>query len=511
MFSFEKLASLFYKDSAWADVVQKAKRLMASGNVTILRNSPTHVMAAVLGDGTDNNDIPDMHYPEITRDDPNSQQIQNFNCTCKWAQYSFDRTRKWKKYEQRPCSHVLATYWMAKSTPLDVTDQDSNYQVPRGQKQSPAGPQQMDLPGMPAHPMMDDAVNQTPMPQEQPLPSNQDLAMPPQPQNPNVQFKPQVPQREQLNLFDVVTPPGMQPVMPGAVSVPGGAPPTPGNPVQLPGTFSSWVEAGMNGELPEGLELNYNEAHGSDDVHEVRAFLNNQMIGWLSWADGYILDVNVLSAYQRMGIATAMLEKAEQESGRQLIHSDTLSEQGGAWANANPRVSSIPFRVIYSDTWVKLADNQLLEYLQQQRLTGQPTYVQLLNPVALEQSGGKIPMPGAQPYDVNPQGISMYNVMDLGYDPQQQRRMYSDEGDIQGAPEQTGVYSDIQKGTKGQVLDWDESLKMAYCMFPLNYPGGEYPAYHPHLMKGWVDFTDLRPASGNFDPFRNKNRFSNDN
>jgi hypothetical protein len=82
----------------------------------------------------------DNYEVEISRQDPQSRAITGWSCSCQWADHSFDRTRKWRKYESRPCSHVLATYWKSLGTPLD----DS----PEGQPPTP-GQRTNPLPGQP--------------------------------------------------------------------------------------------------------------------------------------------------------------------------------------------------------------------------------------------------------------------------------------------------------------------------------------------------------------------------
>lgn len=236
-----KVASIV-KDSAWTDIVEKAKRLIQSGQVTVLHNSPTHVMSHVVGDHGEYN-------CEISRVDPETSVIEQWQCECPWDQYAFDRTRKWKHLEGRPCSHVLATYWKAKSTPLDMEDMDQGYKAPAGQATGPAGPGQQKLPFMNEQQADMGEVPETPdgaAPEAAPTPSADDLIKGIPPQSPfGERPKPAAPpQREQLQLFDITAPPGVSPIpLQGIppVSVPGGAPPSPQSPVQFPGTFSHFI------------------------------------------------------------------------------------------------------------------------------------------------------------------------------------------------------------------------------------------------------------------------------
>lgn len=146
------------------------------------------------------------------------------SANCPWDQYAFQRTRQWKKYEGRPCSHVIATYWKSLSTPVDDADEQAG------------GQQQMFTP-----------------------PPAQGLPPPPRlgPNGP-----PDASQGQQLSIpgFDPSgasggpgmpsqgVPPAPPPLLPGfpaaplpppvPVSVPGAKPASPSNPLQNPGTFS---------------------------------------------------------------------------------------------------------------------------------------------------------------------------------------------------------------------------------------------------------------------------------
>lgn len=426
-FTFEHYAQVTHQGS-WADVAAKAKRLVQQGKVTILRNAPHHVMAQVIGDGSDNGGTPDMHEVEISRHDPNSQIIEQWNCSCAWAQFAFDRTRKWKKLEGRVCSHVLATYWKAKGTPMDMQDQTDQDTLP-GQKGIP-GQQQLQIPtDMPFAPAKPDVSEEAPptdeegeapvladgttippvtpaLPQTPPgqLPSTLDLTVPKQrgvsPYSPE-----KVPQHEQLHLFDITMPPGMQP-NPQAppVSIPGGRPPSPGSPVQFPGTFSRFI----------------------------------------------------------------------------------------------------PVIPVYGSLDFVYASDPMSDFFETNRAANRPIYVALTNLVALEASGGKIPVPGARPYDVSKENVPLWRVADLGWNPDTQRRENADVNALAGAPEHTGQYIDATPGQRGEVIDFDTALKMAYVNIPLNYPGGEDVRLHPHSLKGWVDFKDLKVLPQGANPARKR-------
>jgi hypothetical protein len=119
-------APAFSKVAAWKDLMEKAKRLKDQGRVHILNNQSDHVIGRVEGDhGT--------YTTQIWRQDPNSRAITMWDCECPWDQYAWQRTRQWKKYEGRPCSHTLALFWTAQQTAA---------------QQPQVSPDQMQLPGM---------------------------------------------------------------------------------------------------------------------------------------------------------------------------------------------------------------------------------------------------------------------------------------------------------------------------------------------------------------------------
>lgn len=202
------------KEAAWTDIEQKAKRLIQSGNVTLLRNGRENVVGHVIGDHGE-------YQTEISREDPNSMAITQWQCECPWDQFAFQRTRQWKKYEGRPCAHVLATWWVSKTTKLDE-------EMPEAQGQGqlfPAGPSV----GVPR------AAPRVP----QPVPQGQQLSIPGVEPGTAVGTPPGAsgapPAPQVLPQF-----PGTQEQVVNPASVPGLRQPTPTNPIQYPGgTFSS--------------------------------------------------------------------------------------------------------------------------------------------------------------------------------------------------------------------------------------------------------------------------------
>lgn len=243
------------KTAAWPDIMAKAKRLIQSGNVTLLRNGYNTVVAHVIGDHGE-------YQCEISRDDPTSRAITQWTCECPWDQFAFQRTREWKKYEGRPCAHVLAAYWKSLATPLDE-DVAPGQEGRPGMPMAPGVPRSFSpvmQPGpsvmtpqqgieqgyQPSLPMQGNPGGEAvPMPgQDQTFegPYMQGMGMPPTSPMPMAPPPSMMP--------PLMAPPGESGIIPPQpmgmeqmqlpVSVPGGRPgPYPANPIQQPGTFSS--------------------------------------------------------------------------------------------------------------------------------------------------------------------------------------------------------------------------------------------------------------------------------
>lgn len=240
------------KTAHWNDIMAKAKRLIQSGNVQLLRNGYNVVVAHVVGDHGE-------YQCEISRDDPASRAITQWTCECPWDQYAFMRTRKWKKYEARPCAHVLAAYWKSLSTPLD--EDYAPGQEPRNQPTPPTPASGAPVMGPPPGPN----PGQNPAPNGQsPFPMG-----PAAPQGQMQQWDPMammMPSQTQ----PMMAPPSDNQVIPQypmdpnllqlPVSVPGGRPgPYPANPIQQPGTLSHVVKVTGQQFIP-GQKARLNEA-----------------------------------------------------------------------------------------------------------------------------------------------------------------------------------------------------------------------------------------------------------
>jgi hypothetical protein len=205
------------KQAAWPDIEEKAKRLIDSGNVELLRNGAQNIVGHVIGDHGD-------YQTEIGRENPTDNTITQWQCECPWDQYAWQRTRQWKKYEGRPCAHVLATYWVSQSSPLDEEYDPSGIAGQNGQMNLfDQGTGQAPVPGAP----QPGSIQGTP-------PA---IAAPAQLSIPGVS----TPAPGQAPPSPEVIPQQPQPAPPGVVSVPGARVPTPADPTQFPGgTFSSW-------------------------------------------------------------------------------------------------------------------------------------------------------------------------------------------------------------------------------------------------------------------------------
>ncbi len=103
-----------------AQVQAKALRLIRTNKVMIHDNMPNYISGTVIGDhGT--------YQPDIQRDPtkpPRSQDsLISGHCDCDWGQYmNTPRTRSWKPYQNAPCSHLMALWWLAQAMPVDTGD-----------------------------------------------------------------------------------------------------------------------------------------------------------------------------------------------------------------------------------------------------------------------------------------------------------------------------------------------------------------------------------------------------
>lgn len=244
------------KLAEWEDVQAKAARLIQNNAVKIDRNGYTNIIGQVTGDHG-------RYQTEISREDPNSPAVTQWQCQCPWDQFAWQRTRQWKKYEGRPCAHVLATYWLSQVTPLDEDAHPANqpgqqtmfgpgappsaggiWAQPRGAPAPaiPSGPNQM--PGAPSQQMMIPGMMPGFATGTPPLPADPGVIPP----FPNAPPDPAL--------------------MPNPASVPGLKQPSPTNPMQYPGgTFSRVAAAFNNGEMVSTRLRDWGEWQGRSEEH----------------------------------------------------------------------------------------------------------------------------------------------------------------------------------------------------------------------------------------------------
>lgn len=284
-----------HRTAGWPEIMQKAKRLIQSGQVMLLRNGYNNIVGHVIGDHGEYN-------AEIGRDDPSSRTITTWQCECPWDQYAWQRTRKWKKYEGRPCAHVMALYWKSLSTPLDDYNPEE-HDLGTGQKTGPPPPPAGPGPG-PMGPTKIPSVAPTapepkvptapgmPGPEDQAAPGLQAPMAPPGP--PGVLPPSPMEQLQMLQPPMPGTTPSGIPAPPGSVSVPGARPPSPFNPMQWPGGTYSKVSADFN--PPEivrikddayGMAVGKSEENGAGQYQLVPAGSTGEVIaqdsttGWV--------------------------------------------------------------------------------------------------------------------------------------------------------------------------------------------------------------------------------------
>jgi hypothetical protein len=254
------------KTADWNEVQEKAIRLINDGSVQVLRNAPDAVVGHVIGDHGE-------YQTEISRQDPNSMVIDHWTCECPWDQFAWQRTRRWKSLEGRPCAHVLATHWYAQKLPLDT-----EYDPTTGQPIPPENQHgQLGLPlTAPTGPPPPGGMAPPGMPGASPPAPSQQLSIPGIDPGTATMTPPMPPGSN-------IIPPFPGAALPPPVSVPGAKLPDATNPLQWPGgtfskvatdwDFSDKPEAGatpqeMNPDFAYG-RMNDNDIEWYDDMgHE---------------------------------------------------------------------------------------------------------------------------------------------------------------------------------------------------------------------------------------------------
>jgi hypothetical protein len=258
------------KFATWTDLMEKAQRLRestrddGSPGVQIDLNAPDHVVGTVQGDH-------DIYDTEIWRDDPNSQAITMWDCSCDWSDFSWGRTRQWKKFEGRPCSHTLALFWEAQRTPVsdEATGETPPQPAPGGDMQpgevSPGAIQPYD----PSHLIEPFG---SPEPAGPPIPVTGE----PAPFNPG----------------EMLPPAPMGPQEPATVSQPTRAGDPNAGPLGIPGAFSHvwkeaaemplrWIYDGTTGEVHIGkINQHHEDIEQEKDIKVNKDYLNSVTMGY---------------------------------------------------------------------------------------------------------------------------------------------------------------------------------------------------------------------------------------
>jgi 8-oxo-dGTP pyrophosphatase MutT (NUDIX family) len=91
--------------ATWMDVQEKARRIRKSSGVKIVSASKLYVNAEVEGDRN--------VYETQLNYVPGTKKVADWSCGCKWAAYAWGRSKNFKKFEGRLCSHALATQYEA--------------------------------------------------------------------------------------------------------------------------------------------------------------------------------------------------------------------------------------------------------------------------------------------------------------------------------------------------------------------------------------------------------------
>lgn len=237
------------RKAAYDDVEAKARKYWTEGAVDVKVNTPTAVegvVDAVSHGGTG------VWEPSFKREDPNSGEITTWHCTCPWQQFAWQRTRKWKPLEGRPCAHVISLYWASMATPVDPEIDPAT-----GQTTAPSGQMGFGGPGFDR--------TQTPTGVSKP-PTSPPAGLPAAPLSiPGI--SPGTAEAAPVPGPGTIPPFQGYPAPPVPVSVPGGKPPSAENPMQWPGgTFSSVREANYPLEVDEWVRMSADVTFQNSDM-----------------------------------------------------------------------------------------------------------------------------------------------------------------------------------------------------------------------------------------------------
>lgn len=93
--------------AAWVDVQAKARRIRREGGVKILVAQGGYVVGEIQGDTA--------VYESRIQYVPGTKKQADWHCGCKWGAYSWGRSKPFRKFEGRNCSHVLALQYEAQA------------------------------------------------------------------------------------------------------------------------------------------------------------------------------------------------------------------------------------------------------------------------------------------------------------------------------------------------------------------------------------------------------------
>ncbi len=147
---------------------------------------------------------------------------------------------------------------------------------------------------------------------------------------------------------------------------------------------------------------------------------------------------------------------------------------------------NFPVFVLNTDKFVyaKATD---LDMIEQRLNAGERIVCQLRKPAHMEQRQGKIPMPNAMPSNITDEGVEIYKVMDLGYNPETGERENNEVGNFNPSTEQRGKYSEIKAGRRGSIIDVEPLMKMVLVQVPFANTGALLPRY----AEAWLNVNDI--------------------
>jgi hypothetical protein len=112
--------------ASWLDVQAKARKIKREGHVKILEASNIYVVGEVQGDTA--------VYESQLNYVPGTKKVADWACGCKWASYSWGRSKPFSRFEGRLCSHALALQYEAGARGMFGKEVGRDTQLPDWQK-----------------------------------------------------------------------------------------------------------------------------------------------------------------------------------------------------------------------------------------------------------------------------------------------------------------------------------------------------------------------------------------